>query len=167
MDPMFHTGSGTVLLHIAVNLSARRLRPAHDAGTPATGRTFALGSKQQQDAPGRCGAIDVTEQHPCTPRCIVCGGGHVTGSSERQQRFHPRKTFTMAASTVPDKDQFPPLPQREEKLEPPRQDCGKKQQEAGLTTSGTTSSPRPNNVTSKWTVLACLSLLTCKRSSLT
>ncbi|KAH9366040.1 hypothetical protein HPB48_000847 [Haemaphysalis longicornis] len=36
-----------------------------------------------------------------------------------QQRFRPRKTFAMAASTVPDKDQFPPLTQREEKLNHP------------------------------------------------
>lgn len=83
----------------------------------------------------RCGAVDAPEHHPCTPRCIVCGGSHVTGSSECQQRFRPRKTYASAASTVPDKDQFPPLPQREEQLKPPKQDGGKKHQEAGLTTS--------------------------------
>lgn len=93
----------------------------------------------------RCGAIDAPEQHPCTPRCIVCGGGHVTGSSECQQRFRPRKTFAMAASTVPDKDHFPPLPQREEKLKPPKQDCGKKQQQAGPTTSSSIPGTKQRN----------------------
>lgn len=69
----------------------------------------------------------------------------MTGSSERQQRFHPRKTFTMAASTMPDKDHFPPLPQREEKLKPPRQDCGKKQQDTGLTTSSSVPGTKRRN----------------------
>lgn len=93
----------------------------------------------------RCGAIDVPEQHPCTPKCIVCGGNHVTGSSECQQRFRPRKTYAKAASTVPDKDQFPPLPQREEKPKPPKQDGGKKQQQASLTTSSSTPGTKQRN----------------------
>lgn len=45
----------------------------------------------------RCGQVNPTEQHPCHAQCIVCGGAHLTGSSDCPRRYQPkRRTSTYA-----------------------------------------------------------------------
>ncbi|XP_077528140.1 uncharacterized protein LOC144139741 [Haemaphysalis longicornis] len=39
----------------------------------------------------QCGLINPPDPHKCTPKCIVCGGAHLTGSAECPRRFQPRR----------------------------------------------------------------------------
>lgn len=43
-----------------------------------------------------CGTPNPTEDHTCTPNCIVCEGNHPTGTTDCPQRFQPRRRITYA-----------------------------------------------------------------------
>ncbi|CAN7947712.1 unnamed protein product, partial [Ixodes pacificus] len=38
-----------------------------------------------------CGLENPNNNHPCTPRCVVCGGPHLMGTPECPKRFQPRR----------------------------------------------------------------------------
>lgn len=38
-----------------------------------------------------CGTLAPTEGHPCTPKCVVCNGPHLTGAVDCPRRFQPRR----------------------------------------------------------------------------
>ncbi|XP_077550664.1 uncharacterized protein LOC144163859 [Haemaphysalis longicornis] len=56
-----------------------------------------------------------------------------TGVDDRRMEFRYPNSYAKAACAMPYKEQFPLLTQREEKLIPPKQDGGMKQQQDGLT----------------------------------
>lgn len=81
-----------------------------------------------------CGLVTAPEDHPCVPKCIVCGGPHLTGTVECPKRYQPRrhpKSYAQAATqnTTPTKEDFPPLPgneQQESSNSPPNKNIPSK-----------------------------------------
>lgn len=60
----------------------------------------------------KCGTPNPDEPHRCTPKCIVCDGPHLTGSSECPRRFQPRKhrqTYAQVAASGQDQRDTHPL----------------------------------------------------------
>lgn len=57
-----------------------------------------------------CGATNPAENHPCTPRCIVCEGPHVTGSADCPRRFQPRKRPPSYAQVASEERKLPKAP---------------------------------------------------------
>lgn len=72
----------------------------------------------------RCGTTDAPENHPCTPRCIVCEGTHLTGSADCPRRYRPRPRRPLSYAQVvgqqspPTLDSFPPLQAKDHKKSP-------------------------------------------------
>ncbi|KAG0416961.1 hypothetical protein HPB47_005987 [Ixodes persulcatus] len=63
-----------------------------------------------------CGLENPNDNHPCTPRCVVCGGPHLMGTPECPKRFHPRRKQPHRIEKPPpntdDAKHWPALPDR-------------------------------------------------------
>lgn len=66
-----------------------------------------------------CGKLNPEEQHPCSPRCKLCGGGHVTGDKACKARYKTpyvvrkrqweRRYASVEESQLPSESDFPVL----------------------------------------------------------
>lgn len=64
-----------------------------------------------------CGTPGPTPDHPCKPKCILCGDSHVTGAAGCPKRFQPRRktpaanqqTTTILPPGNPSTTAYPPL----------------------------------------------------------
>lgn len=50
----------------------------------------------------KCGSADPAEGHQCVPKCVVCDGQHITGSTDCPKRFQPRRKQQTYAQVVAD-----------------------------------------------------------------
>lgn len=48
-----------------------------------------------------CGTPGPTPNHPCQPRCILCGQDHLTGAAGCPKRFQPRRTLPKTLPNIP------------------------------------------------------------------
>lgn len=90
-------------------------------------------SAQPRPRCSSCGTVNPAEAHPCSPRCIVCEGPHVTGTADCPKRFQPRRrppTFAQIVTEVhninrtPEKDSEFPRSQDKPKDHPTSQAHG-------------------------------------------
>lgn len=53
----------------------------------------------------KCGIVNPSEGHPCKPRCVVCGGAHLTGTTACPHRFKPRRPLRPPPDTTKGKEE--------------------------------------------------------------